>query len=70
MELANATRQKAEVTVIGLEKAPFETILSVKVGTAIQRFFESNGVKFFLDSSISHFEPSGSLSLFVVGSCG
>jgi NADPH-dependent 2,4-dienoyl-CoA reductase/sulfur reductase-like enzyme len=65
MELANAARQKAEVTVIGQEKVPFEGILGAPVGQAIQRFHESNGVKFLLSASISHFEPSGALSLFL-----
>jgi hypothetical protein len=59
MELANATRQKADVTVIGMEEVPFEKVLGTSIGKGIQKFYESSGVKFHLKSSILHFGASG-----------
>lgn len=48
--------RKAEVSVVGLEKVPFEHILGEKVGLMIQKLHEKNGVKFFLNESVAGFE--------------
>ena len=60
MELANATASDNDVTIIGMEGAPLERVLGAQVGTALQKAFESKGVKFHLNASVEKAEPSTS----------
>ncbi|GAA5859333.1 hypothetical protein JCM1840_004566 [Sporobolomyces johnsonii] len=60
MEAALAAAGRAKVTVVGMEGAPFEKILSKEIGNGIRKFHESKGTKFFLPAELSHFSPSAS----------
>ena len=66
MELASTLCKDANVTVIGQESTPFHRILGHRVGKALQKMHEANGVKFCLQAAISHFEPR---SMIVVVYC-
>ncbi|GAA5842177.1 hypothetical protein JCM9279_002809 [Rhodotorula babjevae] len=57
MEVALALADKAKVTVLGLEDAPFSKILGNPVGNGIRKFHESKGTKFILPAELSHFAP-------------
>lgn len=59
MEAALAGAKKAQVTVIGMEKAPFEKILGPEIGNALRKNHEKQGIKFHLPAELSHFEASG-----------
>ncbi|KAJ3537416.1 hypothetical protein NMY22_g5598 [Coprinellus aureogranulatus] len=54
MELvaAMAKRKLASVDVIGQEEYPFERILGKEIGAALQKYHESQGVRFHMKSSI------------------
>lgn len=52
--------QRAEVTVIGMEKTPFEKILGAQIGDALRKAQEKNGVKFHLSAQLDSFVPSPS----------
>jgi len=57
MEVAATLATKAKsVTVVGMEKVPFERVLGVEVGTAIQKLHESKGVKFCLLKTVKEFQ--------------
>ncbi|GAA6061208.1 hypothetical protein JCM10212_001529 [Sporobolomyces blumeae] len=58
MEAAIAASGKANVTVVGMEKAPFEKILGSEIGNGIRKFHEGKGTKFYLPAELSHFSPS------------
>ena len=60
MEVANATSKDKpnSVTVIGMEKVPLERVLGERVGAAMQKGLEANGVKFYLSASVDKAEPS------------
>ncbi|KAJ6788134.1 hypothetical protein PWT90_06084 [Aphanocladium album] len=60
MEVANATSQDNTVTVVGMEKVPLDRILGEQVGAAVQKTYESKGVKFQMNASVDRAEPSGS----------
>ncbi|GAA5957243.1 hypothetical protein JCM21900_001204 [Sporobolomyces salmonicolor] len=60
MEAALAAAGRAKVTVVGMDDAPFEKILSKEIGNGIRKFHESKGTKFFLPAELSHFSPSPS----------
>ncbi|KAK4184431.1 cytochrome P450 [Podospora australis] len=60
MELAVATSNGNDVTVVGMEKVPLERILGEKVGGAIQKLVESKGVKFYMSAGVEKAEPSTS----------
>ncbi|ORY89139.1 flavo protein [Leucosporidium creatinivorum] len=60
MEAALAASSRANVTVVGMEGAPFQAILGKEIGNGVRKFHESKGTKFFLPASLSHFEPSSS----------
>ncbi|THG96203.1 hypothetical protein EW026_g5580 [Hermanssonia centrifuga] len=64
MELVVAVtkRNLASIDVIGMESAPFEAVLGKEVGAALQKFHESKGVKFYLNSQVSKIVPSPSVS--------
>jgi NADPH-dependent 2,4-dienoyl-CoA reductase/sulfur reductase-like enzyme len=49
------------VTVVGFEKAPFERVLGVQVGSALQKIHADNGIKFRLGRSVSEFQGEGAV---------
>lgn len=64
MEVAAALVAKAKsVTVVGMEKVPFERVLGAEVGTVLQKLHESKGVKFYLSSTTKEFKGEGSVRL-------
>lgn len=65
MEAALAASARANVTVVGMEDAPFQAILGKEIGNGVRKFHESKGTKFFLPASLSHFAPSSSSPNFV-----
>ncbi|CAG8636595.1 12905_t:CDS:10, partial [Ambispora leptoticha] len=58
MEVASMLAKKANVSVIGMEKVPFERILGEKVGSAIKKLHENNGVKLYLNAIVKNIESS------------
>lgn len=58
MEAALAGSKNANVTVVGMEKVPFERVLGEKVGAALRKHHESKGIQFRLPAELSHFEAS------------
>lgn len=58
MEMAATAAETCEVTVIGMEKVPFEHVLGTKIGEAFLKAHEKAGVKFRLESSTERFEAS------------
>jgi len=47
MEIAaTLQRRGCQVTVLGMEAAPFERVLGLRLGLSVKKFFESKGVKF------------------------
>lgn len=60
MEVANAALAGNSVTVVGMEQAPLERVLSEKVGAGIQKSLEGKGIKFYMGASVDKAEPSES----------
>ncbi|KAK4120126.1 cytochrome P450 [Parathielavia appendiculata] len=60
MEIAVATSNGNDVTVVGMEKAPLERVLGEKVGNIIKKGVEAKGVKFYLSAGVEKAEPSPS----------
>jgi NADPH-dependent 2,4-dienoyl-CoA reductase/sulfur reductase-like enzyme len=60
MEAALAAAKKASVTVVGMDKVPFESILGPQIGDALRKNHEKQGIQFRLSAELSHFEPSSS----------
>lgn len=60
MEIAVATSNGNDVTVVGMEKAPLERVLGEQVGNLIKKGVEAKGVKFFLEAGVDKAEPSTS----------
>ncbi|KAH6564162.1 hypothetical protein BASA50_006853 [Batrachochytrium salamandrivorans] len=58
MEAASILAKQAIVTVIGMEKVPFERVLGSEVGLAFKKLNDANGVKFELEALVDHYEPS------------
>jgi NADPH-dependent 2,4-dienoyl-CoA reductase/sulfur reductase-like enzyme len=58
MEIAVATANGNDVTVVGMEKAPLERVLGEKVGNIIKKGVEAKGVKFYLSAGVEKAEPS------------
>ncbi|CAG8704640.1 7642_t:CDS:10, partial [Funneliformis mosseae] len=58
MEVAAMSAKKANVSVIGMEKVPFERVLGEKVGKVFQTLHESHGIKFYLEAGVTAIEPS------------
>jgi len=57
MESASILVKNAStLTVIGMEKVPFERVLGVKVGEAMQKLHESKNVKFKMGAVVEKFE--------------
>ncbi|CAG8569057.1 15640_t:CDS:2, partial [Racocetra fulgida] len=57
MEVAAMCAKKVKVSVIGMEKVPFERVLGLEVGGAIQKLHEASGVSFYLQSGVKEIEP-------------
>lgn len=61
MEVGNCLAgQKHNVTIIGMEKAPMETVMGQKVGNILKGVLEKNGVKFIMEASVEKASPSKS----------
>lgn len=60
MEVSNALSQGNDVTVVGMDKVPMESIMGEQVGHIFQRNLEKNGVKFQLSASVDKAVPSTS----------
>ncbi|KAL2265086.1 hypothetical protein VTJ83DRAFT_7596 [Remersonia thermophila] len=60
LEVAVATSNGNDVTVVGMEKAPLERVLGAKVGNIVRKTIEGKGVKFFLSAGVEKAEPSPS----------
>lgn len=60
MEAAFATAKDHNVTVVGMEKCPLESVLGSQVGSAIQKSAEKAGVKFQMDAGVEKALPSES----------
>jgi NADPH-dependent 2,4-dienoyl-CoA reductase/sulfur reductase-like enzyme len=60
MEIAVATSNGNDVTVVGMEKAPLERVLGEKVGNLVRSGVESKGVKFYMSAGVDKAEPSKS----------
>ncbi|KAJ8323662.1 Apoptosis-inducing factor 1 [Batrachochytrium dendrobatidis] len=58
MESASILAKHAVVTVIGMEKVPFERVLGADVGKALKRLNDINGIKFELEALVDRYEPS------------
>jgi len=58
MEIAVATADGNDVTVVGMEKAPLERVLGEQVGNIIRGGVESKGVKFYMSAGVDKAEPS------------
>lgn len=58
MEVALAGAKKANVTVVGMDKVPFEKILGPQIGNALRKNHEKQGIKFHLPAELSHLKPS------------
>ncbi|KAJ6612313.1 hypothetical protein B0H10DRAFT_2223313 [Mycena sp. CBHHK59/15] len=55
---AVAKRKLASIDVIGMEEHPFELVLGKEVGKALQKYHESQGVKFHMSSKVEKIVPS------------
>ncbi|KAI8667519.1 Rieske domain-containing protein [Fusarium sp. Ph1] len=60
IELAVATSNDNQVTVVGMEKVPLERVLGEKVGAGLQKALEGRGVKFYMGASVDKAEPDTS----------
>lgn len=60
MEVGNALSQGNDVTIVGMENVPLESIMGEQVGHIFQRNLEKNGVKFQLGASVDKAVPSTS----------
>ncbi|KAK3291405.1 cytochrome P450 [Chaetomium fimeti] len=60
MEIAVATSNGNDVTVVGMEKAPLERVLGERVGNFIRKGVEGKGVKFYMSAGVEKAEPSAS----------
>ncbi|OJA09005.1 hypothetical protein AZE42_11543 [Rhizopogon vesiculosus] len=69
MELvaAVAKRKLASIDVIGAEEHPFQNVLGKEVGQGLQKYHESQGVKFHMKSQVEKIIPSDSNSSLAVG---
>ena len=65
MEAAAMLYKHASVTVVGMEKVPFERVLGEQIGKAFQTLHESNGITFQMQSSLSHYVPAGELHTWI-----
>jgi NADPH-dependent 2,4-dienoyl-CoA reductase/sulfur reductase-like enzyme/nitrite reductase/ring-hydroxylating ferredoxin subunit len=57
MEAASCIAKKVKSCIaIGMEKVPFERVLGTKIGAALQKLHESNGVQFRLERVVKEFK--------------
>lgn len=57
MEVASCLAGKAQsLSVIGMEKVPFERVLGTDIGGAIQRLHEAKGVRFYMQRVVKEFK--------------
>ncbi|KAF5382137.1 hypothetical protein D9615_004300 [Tricholomella constricta] len=54
---AVAKRKLASIDVIGMEAHPFEAILGTEVGAGLQKYHESQGVKFHMQTKVEKIVP-------------
>lgn len=67
-EIGNAlASKKHNVSIIGMEKAPFERVMGEKVGNIFRKNLEKSGVKFTMEASVDSAVPSSSDSSKVGG---
>lgn len=60
MEIAAAISSKAaSVSVVGMEKVPFERVLGEQVGASLQALHESKGIKFHMQATVADVEFDG-----------
>ena len=59
MEAASILAKQATVTVVGMEKVPFERVLGPKVGAALGKLTTKNGVVLKMESLVDRFEAVG-----------
>ncbi|KAI8805002.1 hypothetical protein BJ742DRAFT_822322 [Cladochytrium replicatum] len=67
MEAAAVLAKTNNVTVIGMEKVPFERVLGSKLGNAFKNLFETSGVTLKLEAVVDHFIPATSDSSRIGG---
>lgn len=60
MEVGNALSKENDVTIVGMDKAPMESIMGEQVGRIFQSNLEKAGVKFKLAASVEKATPSAS----------
>lgn len=60
MEAAIALTKRANVSVVGMEKVPFERVLGAEVGEGLMKAQIKNGLKFYMSASVSHLEGDAS----------
>ncbi|CAJ0844637.1 17117_t:CDS:10 [Entrophospora sp. SA101] len=58
MEVASIAAKRANVSVIGMEKVPFERVLGLEIGGALKKLHEKNGIKFYLETGVNSIEAS------------
>lgn len=57
MEVAASLHPKAaSVSLIGKSSVPFQQVLGNRIGEAIRHLFESKGIVFYTDASVSEFK--------------
>jgi len=57
MEAASCIAKKVKsLTVIGMEKVPFERVLGLQIGAALQKLHEKKGVKFKMERVVKEFQ--------------
>jgi len=71
MEIAAAISGKASsITVIGMEKVPFERVLGSELGAAMQALHESKGIKFQMQATLKDVRHDGKTVSAVVLNSG
>jgi len=63
-------KNASEVTVVGMEKVPFERVLGEKIGLAMQRLHQSKGVKMMMSKVIKEFKGWSFLPSYLLGNAG
>lgn len=59
-------KNSSDLTVVGMEKVPFERVLGERIGLAMQRMHEEKGVKFRMNVVIKSFEGGRFLPLSLI----
>jgi NADPH-dependent 2,4-dienoyl-CoA reductase/sulfur reductase-like enzyme len=60
MEAASILAKLANVSVIGMEKYPFERVLGPRVGEAMMKLNQHNGITLLMEKFVERYEPSSS----------